>query len=126
MGLQFCMNPLSLSFFSINLMIVCLLDVLKCPFALVSDIESIKISFHNVSKMFHKIVLLIYRYLEIYHVACFLENCINPCRLNRPHKFCFIFTDFWNIDMTEKTFNFCPCFLFALFKKSLIEFYYTF
>ena len=36
--------------------------------------------------MFHKILLLIHRYLEIYHIACFLENRINNFGLNLPQK----------------------------------------
>ena len=51
MGLQFCMNLLSLSFFSINLIIACLWDVLKCTCSLVSDEESIKISLSSLQNV---------------------------------------------------------------------------
>ena len=51
MGSQFCMNLLSLSFFSINLMIACLWDALECPFSLVSDTEFIKIFFSSFQRV---------------------------------------------------------------------------
>ena len=52
LGLQFCMNLLSLPFCPFNLMIAYLFNVLKCPFSIASDIESKKLSsssFQNVS-----------------------------------------------------------------------------
>ena len=84
MGLQFFMNLLSLSFFSTNLMIACLRDIIKFPFSLVSHTESTKISF-SLFKMFHKILWLSHRYLEICHFAYFSENRLNLFLLN-PHQ----------------------------------------
>ena len=84
------MNLLSLPCFSIHLMIACLWDVLKWSFSLTSNRESTKIpSVH--SKMFHKILLLIHRWLEICHFASFSENCINLFWLIFLTKFHLIF-----------------------------------
>ena len=68
-------------------MIACFLDVLKCPFSLVSETEFTKVffnSFQNVSC----------------HFTCFSEDRINRFRLNLPLKVCFVFREFCNIDMT--------------------------
>ena len=70
--------------FSINLMIACLWNVLKCPFSLASDTESIRISFSSLQNYFVDRSLPLY--LEVYHFECFLENPILFFQLNLLQK----------------------------------------
>ena len=69
--------------FFISLIIVCLWDLLKIPFPVTSDTEPTKIPSVQ-SKTFHKILLLIHRYLEICRFACFSKSWINLFWLNFP------------------------------------------
>ena len=112
------MNLLSLSFFSISLMIACLEDVLKIHFSLASNTESTKISFSSVQN----VLLLIHRYLEISRFAYSSKSCINLFWLNFLIKFYLIFRQFWNMNITKKIFHFYLSFLFPRFEKSFVKF----
>ena len=105
--------------FSINLMTACLWNVLKCLFSLASDLESIRISFTSLQNYF------VDRSLPggLSFWMLFRESCTFFSVKSSSKRFGFIFREFWNFDMTEKTFNFCHGFLFAFFKKNFVEFF---